>query len=295
MTISPKRPNRPITRQAKIAARIERPDWLEVHRGNSPLLVAFPHTGTEIPRALRDRFSSTWAARRDADWWIDELYAFARVLGATTVRTRISRSVIDVNRDPSGSSLYPGQATTELCPTTNFDGEPLYTKESPDDAEIVRRRDKWFTPYHDTLEREVARLRKTHDRVVLYDAHSIRSIIPHLFDGELPVFNIGTNDGATCDPDLSARVAEICAASGQSHVLNGRFKGGWTTRRYGRPSEGLHAIQMELGIRSYLREPADPTPENWPPLFDPGFAAPVADVLREILKSCITFAQRGRS
>lgn len=265
-------------------------DWLEIARGDAPLVVAFPHTGTDLA-GLDDQFRSPWLARRDADWWVEELYAFARDLGATTVRTRISRSVIDVNRDPSGASLYPGQATTELCPTVTFDGEPLYAGEGPDEAEIERRKATWFEPYHAALAAELARLRETHPRVVLYDAHSIRSHIPRLFDGELPHFNIGTNGGATCDPALDGAVEAVCAASGFSHVLNGRFRGGWTTRHYGQPEDGIHAIQMELAIRGYADEPAEPDESNWPTPYDPARAAPLAAVLNDILKACLAFAQ----
>ena len=209
--------------------------WLQVRRGSTPLIVSFPHTGTDIPPDIEDQLVSPWLSRRDADWWIDRLYDFAADLGATTVRTTMSRTVIDVNRDPSGASLYPGQATTELCPTIDFDGEPLYRGATPDAAEIARRRTLWFDPYHEALAAEIARLRDQHGRVLLYDAHSIRSHIPRLFDGELPNFNIGTNDGATCDPALTNTVAALCAHSGLSHVVNGRFKGGWTTRHHGRP------------------------------------------------------------
>lgn len=227
-------------------------DWLEIHRGDAPLVVAFPHTGTDLPDDIVPSLVSPWQARRDADWWIDRLYAFAADLGATTVRTTISRTLIDVNRDPSGASLYPGQATTELCPTTDFDGAPLYRDSGPQADEIARRRVLYFDPYHATLSAEIARLRGTHKRVVLYDAHSIRSRIPRLFDGELPQFNIGTNSGAACHPALPAAIETVCAASGGSHVIDGRFKGGWTTRRYGRPAEGVHAIQMELAQSTHL-------------------------------------------
>jgi formiminoglutamase len=268
--------------------------WLDIHRGEAPLIVAFPHTGTDLAD-VGERFVSPWLARRDADWWIDRLYAFARDLGATTVRTAISRSVIDVNRDPSGASLYPGMATTELCPTTTFDGEPLYAGDGPDDApndaEVSRRRATWFDPYHAALTGEIARLRAQHDHVVLYDAHSIRSHVPRLFDGELPQFNIGTNSGATCAPVLTSAVEQLCAASGHSHVVDGRFKGGWTTRHYGQPDKGVHAIQMELAIRGYMDEPDLPDEGNWPPPFDPARAAPITVTLSDILKACIAFAQ----
>lgn len=267
--------------------------WLDVRRGAAPLVLAFPHTGTDLA-GLEGQFRSSWLARRDADWWVDELYGFARALGATTVRTAISRSVIDVNRDPSGSSLYPGQFTTALCPLETFDGEPLYAGAAPDDAEIARRRAAWFDPYHTALAGELARLRAQHPCVVLYDAHSIRSRVPHLFDGELPQFNIGTNGGTTCAPALEAAVTAACAASGLSHVANGRFKGGWTTRHYGHAEGGIHAVQMELAIRGYLPEPAAPTPDTWPPAFDPAFAAPLQAVLTTILNACLAFAEETR-
>jgi formiminoglutamase len=265
-------------------------DWLAIHRGEAPLVVAFPHTGTGLADT-EGQFRSPWLARRDADWWVDELYAFARDLGATTVRTAISRSIIDVNRDPSGVSLYPGQATTELCPTTTFDGEPLYDGDGPDDAEIARRRDTWFAPYHAALNAEIERLRSRYGTVVIYDAHSIRSHVPRLFDGELPLFNIGTNGGTTCDAALETAIAEICAASGERYVVNGRFRGGWTTRHYGRPEHGVHAVQMELAMRGYLAEPDSPTEANWPVPLDPARAQPTLAVLRNVLAACLAFAR----
>ena len=265
--------------------------WLEIHRGDAPLVVAFPHTGTEIPGEVEAKFVSPWLARKDADWWVHKLYDFASEIGATTIRTAISRSVIDVNRDPSGASLYPGQATTELCPTTTFDGEPLYHPgQEPETAEIDRRRSVWFLPYHVAIEDELARLKSRHGKVVLYDAHSIRSVVPRLFDGELPHFNIGTNRGETCHPDLSAAVEDACG-EGFSRVLNGRFLGGWTTRHYGRPGDGYHAIQMELACRGYLDEPAETNEETWPVPYDPGRAARLRERLHAILTACVTFAE----
>ena len=264
--------------------------WLEVHRGEAPLVVAFPHTGSDLAD-VEGAFVSPWLARRDGDWWVDELYAFARDLGASTVRTRISRSVIDVNRDPSGASLYPGQATTERCPTATFDGEALYPGAGPDETEIARRRALWFDPYHAALEDEIKRLKAAHGKVVLYDAHSIRSRIPRLFDGELPQFNIGTNGSATCAPALETAIAAICAASGQRHVVNGRFKGGWTTRHYGDPERGVHAVQMELAMRGYLDEPANLAPTNWPAPLSPARAATLTPILHEVLEACLAFAR----
>ncbi len=256
--------------------------WLEVERGDAPLIVAFPHTGTAIPAELEGRFVSGGLARQDTDWWVHRLYDFVADLGATTVRTGMSRSVIDVNRDPSGASLYPGQATTDLCPTTTFDGEPLYAGPAPDAGEIARRRESYFEPYHAALTAEIERLRDRQGRVVLYDAHSIRSRVPRLFDGELAQFNIGANGGASCDARIAAGVEAVCAASGYSHVLDGRFRGGWTTRHYGDPARGVHAIQMELAMRGYLDESID-----GPPPFDEARAAKIRPTLVRIVEACL--------
>lgn len=266
---------------------------IELTRGNAPLVVSLPHTGTDIPAEIVERLVSPWRSLKDTDWHVERLYDFAADFGATVIRTTASRTVIDVNRDPNGLSLYPGQATTELCPTTTFDGEPLYKAgEEPMGEEIAQRRRLFFEPYHAALADEIARLRTRHPRVVVYDCHSIRSVIPRLFDGELPQFNIGTNSGKSCDPVLTAAVERVVSDTGLSHVVNGRFKGGYITRQYGNPAGGVHAIQMELAIRGYLREPDVVTETNWPPEYDADFAAPMKATLRRVLEACLEFARR---
>jgi N-formylglutamate deformylase len=269
--------------------------WLEIQRGDAPLIVSMPHTGTQIPGDIEARLISPWLGRKDADWWIEKLYDFAPGLSATVLRTDISRTVIDVNRDPSGKSLYPGRNTTELCPTSTFDGEPLYRDGAvPSEREIAERRARYFDPYHAALETELERLRARHDRIVLFEAHSIRSVIPRLFDGQLPNFNIGTNIGASCAQELTKCVESLCAITEFSRVTNGRFKGGYTTRRYGRPRDGVHAVQLELADRGYLDEPDVPSPENWPTPYREARAAALRAVLKRILQACITFAAEDR-
>lgn len=269
-----------------------RPAWLERRRGRAPLIVSFPHTGTDMPTDVESRLVSQWLARKDTDWWIDGLYAMVNELDATTVRTRISRTLVDVNRDPSGASLYPGRATTELCPITTFDGEPLYRDGcEPDAAEIAARRARYFEPYHAALAAEIERLRRAHGRVVLYDAHSIRSRIPRLFEGTLPHFNIGTHEGRSCDPALARAVERACGDPLYTRVTDGRFKGGWTVRRHGRPAEGIHAVQMELACRAYLDEPDAPDEGNWPPPLEAARAASARRVLGRVLDACIRFAR----
>lgn len=264
-------------------------DWVEIARGDAPLIVCFPHGGTTIPEEIEARLVSPWLARKDTDWHIASLYAFVRGLGATTVRTGVSRTAIDCNRDPAGASLYPGQATTGLCPLETFDGEPLYAADPPGDVEIALRRQSWFDPYHAAIRTEIDRLRMRHERIVVYDAHSIRSRIPRLFAGELPQFNIGTNGGLTCAPALRKEVAGLCEASGMGLAVDGRFRGGWTTRHYGAPETGVHAIQMELAMRGYLAEPEAPAPHDWPaPLAN---APAVLPTLRRVIQACLDFAK----
>lgn len=229
--------------------------FLEITRGESPLVLGLPHTGTELPENIAKKLNDTGRARADTDWHIHELYD-RLVPDTTMVRTLIHRYAIDVNRDPAGASLYPGQNTTTLCPITDFDGLPIYQDGAePDAAEIENRRQLYHSPYHKALRAELERVKAIHGFAVLYDCHSIRSQIPFLFEGVLPDFNIGTDGGRTCAPSIEALVKHRChEATGYSTVLNGRFKGGWTTRHYGRPSDGIHAIQMELVQSTYMLE-----------------------------------------
>lgn len=269
-------------------------DWLLLRRGRTPLLLSIPHSGRDLPQAIERTLQSSWLARCDTDWWVEQLYGFAEELDATILCTRLSRTVIDVNRDPSGKSLYPGRATTELCPTTTFAGEPLYRAgESPDAQAIAERRRAYFEPYHATLAAEILRLRAAHGALVLYDCHSIRSRVPRLFEGELPHLNLGTFAGASCSAELRTAVHALCATSAFSTVLDGRFQGGYITRHYGQPAAGVHALQMELACRAYLREPADAvSPDNWPVPYDASFARPAQQLLRRVLEACLEVVRR---
>lgn len=256
--------------------------FVEISRGDSPLVLGLPHTGTDLPDEMAAALNETGRARADTDWHIHRLYT-GLVDGVTTVRTTLHRYAIDVNRDPTGQSLYPGQNTTTLCPLTDFDGQPIYRDgQEPDAEEIARRCTKWHAPYHAALEAELTRLRDRHGHAILYDCHSIRSKVPFLFEGRLPDFNIGTNNGVTCARGIEEAVADICTnANGYTSILNGRFKGGWTTRHYGRPAEGLHAIQMELAQSTYL------TDETPPWAYDMAKADSLRATLKHILASLI--------
>ena len=230
-----------------------------LQQGFGPLLISMPHVGTHLPDDLCHRFSPVGLAVDDTDWHIESLYDFAIALGASVLRPVYSRYVIDLNRPADGENLYPGQNTTGLCPLTTFDGVPLYLDgKEPDESEIARRLFRYWHPYHRALQAELDRIKAAYGYALLWDAHSIRSVIPHLFDGELPVFNFGTANSTSC----AAGIPEALLASVKGAVpdlpavLNGRFKGGYITRTYGNPAQQVHAIQLELAQRSYMQEVA---------------------------------------
>lgn len=257
-------------------------------RGDGPILLAQPHGGTFVPEGLRSRLNENGQILADTDWHISDLYDDL-LASATVVRSNVHRYVIDANRDPSGVSLYPGQNTTTLCPTTDFDGKEIWkTGQEPSDDEIEERRQAFHAPYHAALSAELDRTRARHGIALLFDCHSIRSRIPFLFDGQLPVFNIGTNGGRSCAPSVKDTVAHCCfeAAPQFDTVLNGRFKGGWTTRHYGLPEDGIHALQMELSQRAYMIE-KDP----WSYQCDR--AKTLRPILGQILKNLDQLARQG--
>jgi len=226
--------------------------------GTAPLLVSFPHAGTEIPERLAARMTPEALQRADVDWHLPQLYEFARAMGASTIAARFARHVIDLNRPPEDESLYPGQDVTGLLPQDTFRKQPLYLPgQAPAAAEAQQRRAVYWQPYHDRLRAELARLRALHGSVVLWEAHSIASVLPRFFDGKLPDLNLGTANGRACAPVVQAAVeAEMGAQTEFTHVSNGRFMGGHITRHYGRPEGGVHALQLEMCQSTYMDETA---------------------------------------
>lgn len=259
---------------------------VEVSQGAGPVVLGLPHTGTYLPEAVHAQLNARGRALADTDWHVDHLYE-GLLEGATTVRATFHRYLIDANRDPSGASLYPGQNTTGLVPLTDFDGAPIW-EEPPGPAAVAERLRDWHAPYHAALREELMRVRARHGVAILYDCHSIRSRIPFLFTGTLPDFNIGTAGGTTCAKAVETAVHGLCRAeAGYSTTLNGRFKGGWTTRHYGRPAKGLHAIQMELAQSTYLAAEAPP----W--RYDAAKAARLRRALERILAKLAHLALNG--
>lgn len=234
------------------------PDIFALTRGTAPLLVSIPHAGTRIPHELERRMTPAALQRADIDWHLPQLYEFAHAMGATLLSALYARHVVDLNRPPQDESLYPGQDVTGLLPMDTFRKEPLYLSgQEPDAAERDERRERYWRPYHDALRAELDRLHALHGQVVLWDAHSICSVLPRFFEGKLPDLNLGTADGRACAPAVQAAAeAPMGEQSEFSHVSNGRFKGGWITRHYGAPEQGIHALQLEICQSTYMDETA---------------------------------------
>lgn len=256
--------------------------------GPAPLLVSMPHVGLEVPEAIGGRLSEAALGLPDTDWHVDRLYDFLEALGANWIAANYSRYVIDLNRAPDGQALYSGARETELCPTTSFAEAPLYRPgQAPDEAEVAERRERYWKPYHERLNETLAALSERHGRVLLWDAHSILSHVPRFFEGRLPDLNLGSRGGTSADAELIERVASVATeaeAEGFSQALDGRFKGGYITRNYGRPQAGIHALQLELSQITYMDEQ--------PPFsFREDLACRIRPVLRRLLEAALAWAR----
>lgn len=254
-------------------------DIFQLYQGTAPLLVSLPHDGTAIPGAIAERMTAAARCVPDTDWHVSRLYAFARDLGASILVPKHSRYVVDLNRSEDDVSLYPGQNTTGLCPIVQFSGASVYRDgQEPTPDEIAARVETYWRPYHDALRGELARLRGLHDRVLLWEGHSIRSVVPFLFDGRLPDFNLGTANGASCSPKLQANLMAVLEAQNNyTCVANGRFKGGHITRHYGDPANGIDAVQLELAQLNYMDEDSY--------IYDGAKAGQLATVVRMLLEA----------
>ena len=254
--------------------------------GRLPMLVSMPHAGTDIPDEVADTLAPCAAARADTDWHLPELYGFLEEMGISTISARWSRYLIDLNRPPENTNLYPGLDTTGLCPLDTFGRERLYKEGmEPGQAEVGRRLERYWRPYHEQLGAELERLKAEHGRVVLWEAHSIASIVPRFFEGKLPDLNFGTAEGKSCDPGLEEAVLGVARAQDRYTIaLNGRFKGGHITRHYGQPASGVHAIQLEKCQCLYMNEA---------PPFDylPDVAAQLQPLLRDMVKAAVNWVR----
>ena len=256
-------------------------------RGSGALIVSMPHVGTFVPPSVGAGLHDVAACRPDTDWHLPRLYDFLDDLGATVIEARVSRYVIDFNRPPDGTNLYPGQDTPRLCPVDTFARDALYRDGEPRALEIQRRLQRYWQPYHARLQAEIARVRDEHGIAMLWDAHSIAAEVPRLFPGRLPDFNLGTAGGKSCAPQLAQRLhAALGRRPGFTSALDSRFQGGHITRAYGDPARGVHAVQLEMATSTYMQE-TSPFP------FDAGRAAAVRPILREQLGIIVDWARHG--
>lgn len=276
-------PNTPNTSQTSNPTPV-----FSLQRGSLPLLISIPHLGTRIPDDIAATMTPVAQRVDDCDWHLDRLYAFAARLGASILAPVYARYVIDLNRPPDGANLYPGQDTTGLLPVDTFDKEPLYRDgHLPTDAEVARRRALYWQPYHTALADELAALKAQHGKVLLWEAHSIRSQVPRFFDGRLPDFNFGTSNGASAVPGLADELAAIVEQHGAYTAIgNGRFKGGYITRQYGQPEQGVHAVQLELSQITYMQE-------QMPYAYDDALASRVEPLLETLVKTALARVERS--
>lgn len=251
-------------------------------QGQVPLLISIPHLGTYVPPDVQACLQPDVLELSDTDWHLDQVYDFSASLGASVLSATHSRYVVDLNRPLSGESLYPGQTTTGLFPTETFRGDALYLAgREPNEAEQKRRGATYWQPYHDALQAELARLKALHGQVLLWEAHSIASVLPRLFDNRLPDLNLGTNSGESCSETVFDGVLQaLKSQSSYNWVSNGRFKGGFITRHYGRPQDGIHAIQLEMSQCLYMDEQA-------PFAYLPERAEGVKPVIRQMLENAL--------
>ncbi len=230
-------------------------DVFSYAEGSTPLLISVPHDGRDLPVEVRQRMTPEALELPDTDWHVAALYDFAAGIGASTIVARYSRYVIDLNRAASDETLYEGQVATGLCPHETFAGEPIYRDGGrPSAAEKSARTEKYWRPYHDEIQRSLDRLRESYGYALLWDAHSIPSRVPRLFDGELPVLNVGTFDGRSCASAIVEPLLRIASGSPYETAFNARFKGGYITRHYGDPEKRVHALQLEIAQRAYMDE-----------------------------------------
>jgi N-formylglutamate deformylase len=261
-----------------------------LRRGRGPLVVSMPHVGTFVPHSIGSALADCAVRRPDTDWHLPRLYSFVAAMDATVITATHSRYVVDLNRPPDGANLYPGRDTPRLCPVDTFASEPLYRGAvEPGEAEIARRVEAVWRPYHRRLRAELERVRDEHGIAMLWDAHSIAPEVPRLFEGRLPHLNLGTANGASCDPQLGGKLLAALRRHGDfESVLDGRFTGGYITRTYGRPAEHIHAVQLEMTTDCYM----DLEP---PYAYRPDLAARIQPVLQEQLAILLEWARVNRA
>jgi len=257
-------------------------DTFTFHPGSIPLLVSVPHDGRILPDDIAATMTEAGRDIPDTDWHVARLYEFARGLGAAIISAQLSRYVVDLNRPADNAILYEGQVATGLCPRQTFDGQDIYSHAT--DIDVAARVEQFWKPYHAKIADTLAEFRQSHGYALLWDAHSIASRVPRLFDGDLPILNLGTWAGRSCAADIAADVIGIAEDSPFEAVVNARFQGGHITRHYGQLADNIQVIQLELAQRAYMNETTR--------IYDDAKASELRATLEPMLTAFVNAAKR---
>lgn len=251
-----------------------------------PIIISSPHSGTFFPPEIASKLKPEMADKPDdADWFIDRLYDFAPAMGITVIKANYCRWVIDLNRDPESKPLYTdGRVITGLVPTTNFNGDPLYKDAVPEEHEIAERIHKYYLPYHEKLEELLEQTKQQFGKALLFDAHSIRRVVPGIQKEAFPQLILGDNDGTSASKEVIDAVWNILKDSGYEATHNTPFKGGQITRSFGKPDDNVHALQLEMAKTNYM----DATETE----YDGQNAAQIREVLKAVFTQLITTLQQ---
>lgn len=234
-------------------------------QGATPVLVEVPHAGLGVPDGVRHQICATQVdLERDADIYVDQLCADAAETGATLLTARASRYVVDLNRaaddvDRETVSDHPrpkaSQARGVVWRMTTT-GVPSLTGPLTE-REFRDRLAEYYTPYHDTLGRELGRLRERFGFATLVAAHSMPSV-GRGARGERRVRRAdivpGTRGRTTADARFIEMVDAHFRAAGLTVRHDDPYRGGYTTGHYGRPASGVHAVQIEINRGLYVDE-----------------------------------------
>ncbi|MFM2485654.1 N-formylglutamate deformylase [Celerinatantimonas yamalensis] len=255
----------------------------EFEQGDSPLLISMPHVGTALSDEVAAKLTQEGAKLPDTDWHLPRLYEAVHSLRPSLIMANYSRYVVDLNRPSDDQPLYQGNSTG-VFPQTLFSGDPLFSQPVSVAQQQWALRHIW-QPYHQQIKAELARLKAKYGYALLFDAHSIRSQIPFLFEGKLPDLNLGTNQGQSCDQRLIEALTPVCQSSAYTWVVNGRFKGGYITRHFGQPEQQIHAVQLEMAQNVYMQEqlPFDYLPDQ---------AAQIQPLLLALLRAYLEHAEQ---
>lgn len=238
--------------------------YFRFQRGELPVLIEVPHAGLAIPEVVRSELRTPLEhVLRDADLFVDQLYAEAPGRGASMLTALTSRYVIDLNRAPDDVDLrtvpdHPaprGAASRGVVWRTTTDGRPLLRRPLSY-RQLEARLRRFHRPYHAALRAELQRLRSEHGYAIAIAAHSMPSVGrgPGGRSVKRPDVVPGSRGRTSADPRLLDLVAGHFEDAGLSVRHDDPYRGGYTTAHYGRPAEGWHVVQIELSRALYVDE-----------------------------------------